>query len=95
VALLKTLGFTRGQVLRTFAVEHLFVGATAGAIGAVAGTLLAWAVIRHVLDLPWVWSLGGPLAAAAATTAVTLVTSLLATRGALRTRPAATLQSVG
>jgi putative ABC transport system permease protein len=93
VALLKTLGFTRGQVLRTFALEQLFVGATAGLIGALAGTLLGWAVVRHVLDLPWSWSLGWPLAAAVATAAVTLVTSLAATRGALRTRPAATLST--
>ncbi|HUO86549.1 MAG TPA: FtsX-like permease family protein, partial [Thermoanaerobaculia bacterium] len=43
VALLKTLGFTRGGVAAIFAVEQAAVGLVAGAVGAAGGGLLAWA----------------------------------------------------
>jgi putative ABC transport system permease protein len=93
VALLKTLGFTRGQILRTFAFEQLLVGLTAGLIGTGAGTLLGWAVVGHVLDLPWMGSWRISIAATLTTVAVTILTSLAATRGALQTRPSETLRS--
>jgi putative ABC transport system permease protein len=93
VALLKTLGFTRGQILGTFAFEQLLVGLTAGLIGTGAGVLLGWVVVRHVLDLPWMGSWKISIAATLTTVAVTIVTSLVATRGALQTRPSETLRS--
>jgi putative ABC transport system permease protein len=93
VALLKTLGMTRGQILGTFAFEQLLVGLTAGLIGTGAGVLLGWAVVRHVLDLPWTGSWRIAISATLTTVAVTIVTSLAATRGALQTRPSETLRS--
>jgi len=50
---LRTLGATRGLVARAFAVEYGLLGAAAGLGGALLATILAWAVVRWVLDAPW------------------------------------------
>src|SRR5439155_276475 len=50
---LRTLGATRGLVARAFAVEYGLLGAAAGVGGTVLATVLAWAVVRWVLDAPW------------------------------------------
>ena len=50
---LRTLGATRGLVARAFAVEYGLLGAAAGLGGAGLATILAWAVVRWVLDAPW------------------------------------------
>ena len=50
---LRTLGATRGLVARAFAVEYGLLGAAAGLGGAGLATVLAWAVVRWVLDAPW------------------------------------------
>jgi len=86
-ALLKTLGFTRAQVLAAFTVEGALVGLAAGAIGVAAGSLLAWAVVARVLELEWAWPIATALRVVAGTIGVTLLTSLLAAAGALRARP--------
>jgi putative ABC transport system permease protein len=51
IALLKTLGVTRGGVLAMFGVEWALVGALAGLVGGAAGGLLAWAVLTQVMEL--------------------------------------------
>jgi putative ABC transport system permease protein len=50
---LRTLGATRGLVARAFAVEYGLLGAAAGLGGAVLATVLAWVVVRWVLEAPW------------------------------------------
>jgi putative ABC transport system permease protein len=50
---LRTLGATRGVVARAFAVEYGVLGAAAGLGGAALATVLAWAVVRWVLEAPW------------------------------------------
>jgi putative ABC transport system permease protein len=50
---LRTLGATRGVVARAFAVEYGLLGAAAGIGGGLLATLLAWAVVRWVLDAAW------------------------------------------
>jgi putative ABC transport system permease protein len=91
VALLKVLGFTRAQVLVAFAVQYALIGLTAAAIGTIAGCLLGWLVVRWILDLSWHWPFLPLLLAAASTTLVALLTSLAATRPAIRTRPSRVL----
>jgi putative ABC transport system permease protein len=60
-ALLRTLGATRVLVARAFAVEYACLGAAAGVGGSVLAALLAWIVLRWVLDVPWTFE-PGPLA---------------------------------
>lgn len=51
VALLKTLGVTRGGVMALFFTEYGLVGAVAGAIGSGGALLLAWAWLHYVAEL--------------------------------------------
>jgi len=51
--ILKALGATRGLIARAFAIEYVLLGAVAGMIGLTLGTVLSWAVLRYVFDLPW------------------------------------------
>jgi putative ABC transport system permease protein len=51
--ILKTLGATRGLIARAFAIEYVLLGAVAGLIGLILGTVLSWALLRYVFDLPW------------------------------------------
>ncbi len=53
VALLKTLGMTRGGVVAVYAVEYGLVGLVAGVIGTVGGGLVSWAVLTHWMGIPW------------------------------------------
>jgi putative ABC transport system permease protein len=52
-ALLRTLGATRTVVARAFAVEYACLGAAAGLGGSVLAAILAWIVLRFVLQVPW------------------------------------------
>ena len=51
--ILKALGATRGLIARAFAIEYVLLGAVAGLIGLTLGSVLSWAVLRFVFDLPW------------------------------------------
>lgn len=51
--ILKALGATRGLIARAFAIEYVLLGAVAGLIGLTLGSVLSWAVLRYVFDLPW------------------------------------------
>jgi len=53
--ILKAVGATRGFVARVFAVEYAILGATAGMAGTLLAGVLAWAVQRWLLELPWSW----------------------------------------
>jgi putative ABC transport system permease protein len=51
--ILKALGATRSLIARAFAIEYVLLGAVAGLIGLTLGSVLSWAVLRYVFDLPW------------------------------------------
>jgi putative ABC transport system permease protein len=51
--ILKALGATRGLIARAFAIEYVLLGVVAGLIGLTLGSVLSWAVLRYVFDLPW------------------------------------------
>ena len=51
--LLRTLGASRAAVARALAVEYGCLGAAAGLGGSALGGVLAWIVLRFVLDVPW------------------------------------------
>jgi putative ABC transport system permease protein len=52
-ALLRTLGASRTLVARAFAVEYACLGAAAGLGGSLLALVLAWFVLRFVLEVPW------------------------------------------
>ncbi len=52
---LKTLGATRRQIRAAWLVEFGLIGACAGALAAVVGTLASWGVVRFVMRADWVF----------------------------------------
>jgi putative ABC transport system permease protein len=50
VVILKTLGATRRQVVRIFAVEFITLGAVAGVMGAFLGTAFSAIVLKRLMD---------------------------------------------
>lgn len=91
--ILKALGATRGFVSRVFAAEYALLGAAAGVAGSALAALLAWAVLRFALDVPWRWAPGTLLAGVAAATGLALAVGFLGTRRLLGRRPLGVLRS--
>jgi putative ABC transport system permease protein len=72
--ILKAIGATRGEVARTFAVEYALLGGAAGVIGAGLAGLLAWGVVKWILDGKWLFQ---PQAIAWGVVATILATILI------------------
>ncbi len=51
--ILKVLGARRVDAVRLLMIEYLTLGLAAAVVGGLLGTLGAWILVRHVLDLPW------------------------------------------
>src|SRR4029453_12958451 len=77
--ILKTLGATRWAIARAFAVEYACLGAAAGLGGTVLAAILAWVVLRFVLDTPWTLEPETLILGVVLTTLVSLTVGLLAT----------------
>ena len=92
VALFKTLGMTRIQVVGVFAVEYALVGLVAGVLGAFGAGVMAWMVVRFGFEMPWVWHPLAMVAALVITVALSVVAGLAASTRALAVRPLAVLR---
>jgi putative ABC transport system permease protein len=84
---LRTLGATRGVVARAFAVEYGCLGAAAGLGGSVLASVLAWVVLRFVLDTPWRFEPWAVVSGVAASTLLAIAVGFLATWRLLGERP--------
>lgn len=92
-AILKTLGATRARILASFALRSALMGAAAGTVAVVAGTLAGWAVMTFVMDGSYRFE---PVSAAAIILGGILVTLLAGLAFAWRplaARPAQVLRS--
>jgi putative ABC transport system permease protein len=87
VALLKTLGMTRRGVAAAFALEYALVGLVAGAIGSVAGTVLARTVLTRGMQIPWRFDAPALAIGIAGTVLLSIVAGLAASYRALQRRP--------
>jgi putative ABC transport system permease protein len=92
VALFKTLGMTRLQVVLVFAVEYALVGLVAGCLGAVGATVMAWLITTYGFQLEWAWRPGVGLVAVVVTMALSVIAGLAASGRALAVRPLAVLR---
>ena len=90
--ILKTLGATRWAIARAFAVEYACLGAAAGVGGTALAAVLAWVVLRFVLDSPWSLEPETLLLGVALTTLVSLAIGLLATVRLLGRKPLSVLR---
>jgi putative ABC transport system permease protein len=93
VALLKTLGMTRGGIVTVYAVEYALIGMVAGAIGAAGGTLLGWAVLTQWMQIDAGISTLVAVAAVVGTSLLAVVAGLAASAGALSRRPIEVLRN--
>ena len=88
----RTLGATRWAIARAFAVEYACLGAVAGLGGTLLAAVLAWIVVRFVLDAPWALEPEPLLLGVILTTGVSLAVGLLATLRLLGRKPLAVLR---
>jgi putative ABC transport system permease protein len=93
IALLKTLGSTRGDVVKMFVVENALLGFVAGLVGAAGGSLLARGVVTRGFNLVYEWSPVYLSLAVVVTVVLTAVTSVGAGWSALRRRPMEVLRA--
>lgn len=85
--ILRTLGATRATVARAFAVEYAFLGLAAGIGGTLLAAVLAWIVLRFVLDAPWSLAPGALALGVILTTGLSLSVGFLATFRLLGQKP--------
>jgi len=95
VAVMRTLGATRRQVVRAHAAEFGIIGALAGLLAACAAAGLGYAIATRLLGLalapdPWLWAFG-----LAFGTCGVLAAGLFFTRRVLATPPLASLRQLG
>ena len=93
VALLKTVGMTRRDVVTVFSVEYALTGTVAAAVGVAAGSLLAWAVLTRLMDLEWEARAVEMLGAIGATALLSVAAGLVASARALAAKPVEVLRS--
>ena len=91
-AVLKTLGASRPQVLRSFALRSALLGGAAGAVAIGAGILGGWAVMRFVMEAEFgvIWS--SALGVVAGGVVATLLAGLAFAWRPLAARPAQVLR---
>jgi putative ABC transport system permease protein len=87
VALYKTLGMTRAQVVAVFALEYALVGLAAGVLGTIGAVVMAWVVIHFGFQIAWAWHPGALAVALGATVVLSVVAGLAASARALAVRP--------
>jgi putative ABC transport system permease protein len=91
--ILKVLGATRRQIRSAWLVEFGVLGATAGLLAALIGTLASLGVIRYIMDIDWVFLPTTLGATTLGSIVLMLVLGHLGTTAALRARPAPLLRN--
>ncbi|RBP92813.1 putative ABC transport system permease protein [Rhodobacter sp. 140A] len=91
-ALLKTLGATRGMILRSFALRAALAGASAGIIAVAVGALAGWAVLHFVMEASYRFAPGPAAAIALGGLGAVLIAGLVFALRPLAARPARVLR---
>jgi putative ABC transport system permease protein len=92
-ALLKTLGATRGTILRSFALRAALMGAAAGLVAIGFGALAGYAVLEWVMEAQFHFAPLPALAIVAGGVLVTLAAGLVFALRPLAARPAGVLRA--
>ncbi len=93
VALLKTIGMTRSQVVAVLSVEYALVGLVAGLIGAAGGGVLAWVVLSKGMEIAWAPRPAAFAVAIGGSMALSVAAGIAASARALSRRPIEVLRS--
>jgi putative ABC transport system permease protein len=91
---LKTLGATRPRLMGAFVCEFGLLGLVTAIFGVLAGSLAAFAIVRFVLNLDFVWYWPQALLAAAGAMAIAILLGLAATWRVLGRKPAPYLRNL-
>ncbi|MCE9508336.1 MAG: FtsX-like permease family protein [Alphaproteobacteria bacterium] len=91
--ILKVLGATRSQILKTFLLEYAILGIVTVGIAAALGTAAAWGVQKHVMNLEWKFSWLALTGVTALCLGITLVAGFLGTWRVLQQKPAPYLRN--
>ncbi len=91
--ILRSLGASRGQIRAAWLVEFGLIGAAAGLLAALVGTLAGWAVMRFVIGSPFKFLPGRLALSVAGALALMLAVGYAGTAAALRAKPAAMLRN--
>jgi putative ABC transport system permease protein len=91
--ILKVLGATRRRILATFLLEYALLGMMTVVLAGGLGTLASLAVMKHILDLPWVFGWQPLLATTALCLFVTVAAGFAGTWRVLGQRPAVHLRN--
>ena len=92
-AILKTLGATRRQILSSFALRSVFLGAAAGMVAIITGAIAGWAVMTRVMDSDYSFVWGNALAVIGGGIGVTLLAGMVFAWRPLIARPAQVLRA--
>ena len=94
VAVLKTVGATRGTLIRMFCAEFAVIGSAAGLIGGALGAVASAILIGQLLDTSYKFTWLPVFVAAATTCALTVLTGWLASYGILDRKPLDILRQI-
>lgn len=86
-ALLKTLGATRGQVLRVVLAEYLSLGLLAATAAVLLAALSGWALARFLFDVPFAFPVAAILTVSAITAGLTAAVGLWGSLEVVRRTP--------
>jgi putative ABC transport system permease protein len=92
-AVLKTLGASRGTILRSFALRSALAGAAAGIVAIVFGAVAGWAVMTFVMDAEFRFEPASAALIVAGGAFATLAAGLLFALRPLAARPAQVLRA--
>lgn len=92
-AVLKTLGATRGAIVGSFALRAGIMGAAAGAVAIVAGSIAGWAVMTFVMEGAYRFEPISAFAIVLGGIAITMLAGLLFAWRPLAARPAQVLRA--
>jgi putative ABC transport system permease protein len=92
-ALLKTLGATRGQILRILLAEYLSLGTLAVATAVALASLAGWALVRFLFEARFSWPGASLLALALGVVVLTVAVGLWNSREVLKKPPLAVLRA--
>jgi putative ABC transport system permease protein len=92
--ILKILGATRGRLTGMFLIEYALLGVATAAFGVAAGTIAAYWVAAHMMELDFVFDWPAALAAAAGGLAITVGLGMIGAWRILSQKPAAFLREL-
>jgi putative ABC transport system permease protein len=93
-AIFKTVGATRGTLIRIFSAEFAVIGTAAGLIGSVLATVLSSILVGQLLDAPYHFRWLPSVVATITTALLTVLAGWLASHGVMRKKPLEILREI-